>query len=398
MKRLKIFFIQILLFSWIVFTFNANAQNNHNREQTLNPKQQSIIPISAFAAKGDMLQLRSALNEGLDAGLSVNEIKEILVQLYAYTGFPRSLNALNTFKTVLDERKIAGITDQEGKVANSIPTNKTRFQLGTDIQTQLVGQPVKGSIYDFAPVIDQFLKEHLFADIFGRDNLDFKPREIATISALSTLDGVENQIRSHLHLGLHNGLSESQLYNLVAILKLKVGEKESNVTNKILQTILNGTQVKAIESTVSTIKMEVIPEQIRSVIPNTVSIFSKGERITNSNFVGCVWFSPLIAADSINKTQVGNVTFAPGARTNWHYHPCGQILLVIGGVGYYQEKGNPVRVLKKGDVVKCPPNILHWHGASPDSEFIQVAITNSLNGPTVWLKSVTDEEYNKQEK
>lgn len=125
------------------------------------------------------------------------------------------------------------------------------------------------------------------------------------------------------------------------------------------------------------------------------SIFPKGEQISNTNFVGKVWFAPLVAADSINKTPIGNVTFAPGARTNWHYHPGGQILLVIGGVGYYQEKGSAIKVLHKGDVVKCPPNIPHWHGASPDNEFIQLAITNSQYGPTVWLKPVTDNEYNK---
>ena len=90
---------------------------------------------------------------------------------------------------------------------------------------------------------------------------------------------------------------------------------------------------------------------------------------------------------------MGNVTFAPGARTNWHYHPAGQILMVTGGLGYYQEKGSPKRLLRKGDVVKCPPNILHWHGASRDQEFIQIAISNIQNGPVVWLDPVTDEVY-----
>lgn len=338
------------------------------------------------------------MNDGLDSGLSINEIKEILVQLYAYTGFPRSLNALATFKTVLDEREKKGITDLEGKTPNPLPKDKTKLRLGTEIQTQLVGQPVKGGIYDFAPVIDQFLKEHLFGDIFGRDNLDFKTREIVTISTLAALGGVENQLRSHLNVGLHNGLNESQLYNLVSVLRLKVGSKESKLTNEILRTILNNTQTKPIESKISSTNKEVTIEKQTSVYSKMDSIFPKGEGIINTNFIGKVWFAPLMDSDSINKTQVGNVTFAPGARTNWHYHPGGQILLVIGGVGYYQEKGSPIKVLHKGDVVKCPANVPHWHGASPDSEFIQVAITNSQNGPTVWLKPVTNEEYNKQGK
>ncbi|HVK97327.1 MAG TPA: cupin domain-containing protein [Flavisolibacter sp.] len=123
------------------------------------------------------------------------------------------------------------------------------------------------------------------------------------------------------------------------------------------------------------------------------TIFPKGQKITNSNFIGNAWLTGLVASDSLNTIAVGNVTFEPGARTNWHLHPAGQILLVTSGVGYYQEKGNPKRILRKGDVVKCPPNVEHWHGASKDQMFIQIAITGSQNGPTVWLQPVTDEEY-----
>lgn len=125
------------------------------------------------------------------------------------------------------------------------------------------------------------------------------------------------------------------------------------------------------------------------------SIFARGEKITNDNFVGTAYLQQLIAADSLNPTAVGNVTFEPGARTKWHLHPGGQILLATGGIGYYQEKDSPKRILRKGDVVKCPPNIPHWHGASHDQPFIQVAITNSQNGPTEWLHLVSEEEYNR---
>lgn len=124
-------------------------------------------------------------------------------------------------------------------------------------------------------------------------------------------------------------------------------------------------------------------------------LFPKGEKITNANFTGTVYLQMLIAADSLNPTSVGNVTFEPGARTKWHLHPGGQILLVTDGVGYYQEKGQPKKILRKGDVIKCPPNIPHWHGASADSYFVQVAITNPQNGAPVWLEAVTDEEYNR---
>lgn len=122
-------------------------------------------------------------------------------------------------------------------------------------------------------------------------------------------------------------------------------------------------------------------------------IFAQGEKITNANFNGTAYLQMLIDADSLNSISVGNVTFEPGARTNWHTHPAGQILLVTDGVGYYQEKGQPKKILHKGDVVKCPPNVPHWHGASVDTAFVQLAVSGREKGPTVWLGPVTDEQY-----
>jgi quercetin dioxygenase-like cupin family protein len=126
------------------------------------------------------------------------------------------------------------------------------------------------------------------------------------------------------------------------------------------------------------------------------SIFPKGTRITNDNFKGTAYLQMLMGADSINPTTVGNVTFEAGARTKWHIHPGGQILLVMDGVGYYQEKDHAKKILRKGDVIKCAANVAHWHGASTDTSFVQVAITNRHLGETVWLHEVTDEEYKKQ--
>jgi quercetin dioxygenase-like cupin family protein len=129
--------------------------------------------------------------------------------------------------------------------------------------------------------------------------------------------------------------------------------------------------------------------------PDTKGIFPKGNKIKSANFKGTAYLQPLMEADSLNPTSVGNVTFEAGAHTRWHKHPGGQILLVTDGVGYYQEQGQPKRIIRKGDVVKCPPNVPHWHGASADTAFVQVAITNRHLGETVWLHEVTEEEYKK---
>ncbi len=122
-------------------------------------------------------------------------------------------------------------------------------------------------------------------------------------------------------------------------------------------------------------------------------LYDKGERITNDNFIGAAYLTGLVQADSINTNAVGNVYFEAGARSNWHRHPGGQILLVTHGEGYYQEEGSPKRILKRGDVVKCPPMTPHWHGASKDKVFVQIAITGRQLGPTEWIRPVTEEEY-----
>ena len=125
------------------------------------------------------------------------------------------------------------------------------------------------------------------------------------------------------------------------------------------------------------------------------TIFPKGEKIISENFTGEVWVHMMGANDSTLYTRFGNVTFAPGARTNGHSHAGGQILLVTEGRGYYQTKGQPAQPLKKGDVVEIPRDVVHWHGAAPDSEFAHLAFSLNLDdGGVVWLEPVSDEEYN----
>ena len=205
----------------------------------LNAKQEKIVTIAAFTASGNLQKLKTALNEGLDAGLTINEIKEVLVQMYAYAGFPRSLNGINTFIGALEEREQKGIKDELGKEPSSMPANKSSIELGTEIQTRLVGRPVTGAIYTFVPAIDQFLKGHLFGEIFGRDNLDFQSREIATISALANIEGVNPQLQSHFNIGLNTGLNEAQMRSLISVLESRVGKKEADNANEILSKVLS---------------------------------------------------------------------------------------------------------------------------------------------------------------
>ena len=129
-------------------------------------------------------------------------------------------------------------------------------------------------------------------------------------------------------------------------------------------------------------------------LQNQKLIFPKGTKAPSVNFTGTAWVYGLIEADSAFNIPVASVTFEPGARTRWHTHGGGQALIAIDGVGYYQEKGKPIQILRKGDSVKCPPNTQHWHGASPEVGFVQIAVTpNAASGRVTWLEAVTDEEY-----
>lgn len=110
-------------------------------------------------------------------------------------------------------------------------------------------------------------------------------------------------------------------------------------------------------------------------------------------FSGRSWLAPLTSMKELN-VPVSNVTFEPGCRNNWHSHTGGQLLVCVGGEGYYQEKGKPARRLKAGDVVEIAPDVVHWHGAAPDSWFSHLAVEcNPQTNKNTWLSPVTDEEY-----
>ena len=230
----------VLAILWTLLGFAVLSEAQTMKSEGLNARQKGIIPIAAFTASGDMERLKTALNEGLDAGLTVNEIKEVLIQMYAYAGFPRSLNGIAAFMGVLEERGKKGIKDEPGKEPNPLPAGKSSIELGTEIQTRLAGRPVTGPIYTFAPAIDQFLKGHLFGDIFGRDVLDFQSREIATISALANMKGVNSQLQSHFNIGLNVGLTEAQMRSLIAVLEAKVGKQEADNANDLFSKVLSG--------------------------------------------------------------------------------------------------------------------------------------------------------------
>jgi quercetin dioxygenase-like cupin family protein len=204
----------------------------------LSTRQQAIVLMAAAMATSDMPALNIALNQGLDAGLSVSEAKEVLVQLYAYSGFPRSLNALGELMSVVEARQQRGVQDDPGREpGRAIPTGDALLAAGKANQTRIAGAPVQGPLFDFVPVINQYLQAHLFGDIFERDNLDWHSRELATVAALAVTPGVESQLRSHMAASLRVGLTAAQLRQLSQLLADQGNEAAAKRAGEALDTV-----------------------------------------------------------------------------------------------------------------------------------------------------------------
>ncbi|MCD8272962.1 carboxymuconolactone decarboxylase family protein [Akkermansia sp.] len=377
-----------LILCCLMSSVSSLMADSTTSSQELTSRQKHIITIAAYTGKGNLHQLRPALNAALDSGLTINEIREVLVHSYAYCGFPRSLRGLQTFISVLDKRKSQGIADVPGRDASPSKDKRSRYDRGCAILAEISGAPVNGPKADyaeFAPVMERFLKEHLFADIFERDILTYDERELATVSLLAAIGGVEPMARSHMGICLNLGITPEQLHQLLDIVSRRISPAEADAAREELNTLLQEKGLPVVSGTG------------QDAGKTEKSLFPTGTPLSdNPNFTGEAWLQMLVSkADSLDCT-VGHVTFAPGARNSWHAHPGGQILLCTSGKGYYQEKGKHPQILRSGDVVKILPNVVHWHGAAPDSEFTHIAIGPRQNkGGVVWLNAVTEEEYNK---
>lgn len=341
------------------------AQNMNN---SLSSRRQALAVIAAFEAKGDQQALRVAIAEALDNKLTISEIKEALSQLYAYTGFPRSLNALATLQQVVTQRQAAGIHDDPGKEADPLPEDYDALQSGTEVQTRLLGQPFT---HPFSPAIDYYLKAHLFGDIFARNNLSFADREIVTVSALSALEGCESQLTSHVAGARNMGVSDDELRALPAVLEARVGITEAERVRGALAAVLGDAH--------------------RSVQGVDFTLWPKGEINPFSQyFTGNSYLATL-------EGGVMNVTFEPSCRNNWHiHHKQVQVLICVAGRGWYQEWGKPAVEMTPGTVIAIPAEVKHWHGAAADSWFQHLTYHTDVQegASNEWLEVVGDDVYN----
>ena len=314
--------------------------------QTLTERQKGLTACACLMAQGDLVRLEPAVRQALDNGVTINELKEAFSQLYAYTGFPRSLNALGVLSNVLENRSENW---QEGKPwtrpAEWDDAHKA-YELGVKNQTQLSGRPFD---YDFCPQDDYYLKSHLFGDIFAGDQLSTSDREIVTVAALSGLEGVAPQLAAHKAGAVNMGNSQELVDELCVWL-----DSEGYT--------------------------------LRSKWP-------KGEPNTGyaQYFIGNSYLAPMDGG-------LVNVTFEPRCRNNWHiHHKQVQVLICVAGRGWYQEWGKEPVELKPGVVIEIPEGVKHWHGAAKDSWFQHLTYHKDVQegASNEWLEPVTDEIYNK---
>jgi len=328
--------------------------------------------IACNEAKADYTALAEAINGGLDAGLTVSQIKEALSQLYAYTGFPRSLNALGTLQKVLEQRKTEGKATEEGMDASPLPASYDALKQGTEVQTKLSGRPFN---YDFCPAEDYYLKAHLFGDIFARDNLTHADRELITVSALSGLENVMPQLQAHVRGALNMGVTEEQLRNIPAALNAYGLVSESHRAEAALATVFDG------DTTLNS-KLSTLNSSWPIGEPNTAYA---------QYFIGNSYLAVLDPA-----TGLCNVSFEPGCRNNWHvHHGAVQMLICVSGRGWYQEWGKEAVPLVPGTVIAVPEGVKHWHGAAKDSwmQHLTYHANAQPGNSNEWLEPVSDEQY-----
>ena len=312
--------------------------------QTLTERQKGLAACACLMAQGDLVRLEPAVRQALDQGVTINELKEAFSQLYAYTGFPRSLNALGVLSKVLENKQANW---QEGKPWTrpaEWDNAQKAYELGTKNQTQLSGRPFN---YDFCPQNDYYLKSHLFGDIFAGDQLSHADREIVTVAALSGLEGVAPQLAAHKQGAVNMGNSQELVDELC--------------------TWLNNEGYT-----------------LRSSWPKG-ELNPYGQFFTGKSYLAEV------------ENGLFNVTFEPRCRNNWHiHHKQVQVLICVAGRGWYQEWGKEAIEMTPGTIIAVPAEVKHWHGAAKDSWFQHLTYHKDVQegASNEWLEPVTDDTYN----
>ena len=347
MKRIVTFIIAVMTMATI-------------QGQTMTERQKGLAACACLMAQGDLERLEPAVKMALDNGVTINELKEAFSQLYAYTGFPRSLNALGVLNKVLDNKQPSWQEGKPWKRPEIWDDAAKALKQGTEVQTKLSGRSFD---YNFCPQDDYYLKSHLFGDIFASDQLSTADREIVTVAALSGLEGIAPQLAAHKQGAVNMGNSQELVDELCAWL----------------------------DSEGYTLRSKWPKGE-----PNPYGKYFIGQSYLADVGGGVMRSAQSDASSSV--TSLKNVTFEPRCRNNWHiHHKAVQVLICVSGRGWYQEWGKAPVEMTPGTVIAIPAEVKHWHGAAKDSWFQHLTYHRDAQegASNEWLEPVTDEVYSK---
>ena len=335
-----------------------------------------LIRLVSLVTQQSGALLQEEVATALAQGLSPEEILEAIYQCAPYTGFPRTVDAVEIARSVFKAKNVK-VDENRGTV-----TAQSRLEAGADAQGTPFGETFRDMAKngkDGMPTINYFLASNCFGDYYTRKGLDLNSRELLTMAILVNL-GTEPQLKAHIGANLKIRTAEyveQTIYNCLPY----CGYPRTLNALRLFKEAVAETKVAADAKTV--------PGKDWSVFP-----VGKPNDAYAKYFVGKSYLDMI----STEQVGVGNVTFEPACRNNWHIHHAkkggGQILIATAGRGYYQEWGKPAVELKPGDMVNIPAGVKHWHGAAPDSWFQHLAIEVPGEGTSnEWLEPVSDEEY-----
>lgn len=336
---------------------------------TLSPRDRSVVTVSVLIATGKTAQLTGHLARALDNGVKPTEIAGIATQLAFYTGWPNAVSSLEVIDKVFTDRGVDK-TALQAQVAAILPVPASDAARA---------RAVTANIGPVAPKLAALTNDVLFADLWRRSDLSPRDRSLVTIAALAA-NGDEAGLAFHIDLGLENGLTRAQIGDLLTHLTFYAGWPKATAAVAVADTVFKSTDAEPAPPAAAA--LEVIPPGARPV------------RGPPAAFTGAVAVTSPFKGSGQARLGGATVTFQPGARSNWHSHPLGQLLIVTAGEGLVQAEGGPILRITPGDVVWTPPGLKHWHGATSTSVITHVAVAEALDGASVtWLEPVTDAEY-----
>ena len=257
--------------------------------------------------------------------------------------------------------------------------NKGEVKNMTNKITQTAGRDMLGN---FAPEFAHYNDDVLFGENWNNKDIDLKTRSLITVVALMSQGITDNSIKYHLQNAKNHGVTKEEIAAAITHTAFYAGWPKAWATFNLAKEVWN-------DKTPALTEKEKYAKTIMFPIGEKNTAYAK-------YFIGQSYLAPI----STSQVKMYNVTFEPKCRNNWHTHHAksggGQMLIVVGGRGYYQEWGKEPQELNVGDVVNIPANVKHWHGAAPDSWFSHLAVeVDGIETSNEWLEPVEDSEYNK---